>query len=255
MLFNLAYFSHENLCLLIGCIWFAGCSVVQPFISKIPLTKPPITPSIETSKDTYLDPIFPPIDHTSSLAASPLDTQPLKDFENTNASQLTAITEIVPQKLETTPPLPLVYSPLLLKYAKLLGQQVEELPDSNLLSHIDPWIGVRYLYGGNTPKGIDCSAFTGAVVLSYRGIQLPRISRDQYQFCEKITKDEVQVGDLLFFKTRGRYVSHVGIYLGNEKFVHASTTKGVTISDWRESYYTTRYVGAGRVPSVQGATK
>jgi lipoprotein Spr len=144
----------------------------------------------------------------------------------------------------------LIPSPLLFKYSQLLGQELEQLPDSILLQQIDPWLGVRYKSGGNSIAGIDCSAFTATILSSYRGIQLPRTSREQYRFCEQVNRNELKVGDLLFFRTRGRSISHVGIYLGNDKFVHASSSNGVMVSDRKESYFSARYVGAGRVPQA-----
>jgi lipoprotein Spr len=86
-----------------------------------------------------------------------------------------------------------------------------------------------------------------AVYLAAYGVQLPRVSRDQYKLCRKISTTELNAGDLLFFRTTGRGVSHVGIYLGNNKFIHASTSNGVTVSDMYEPYFLKRFVGAGRL--------
>jgi cell wall-associated NlpC family hydrolase len=86
-------------------------------------------------------------------------------------------------------------------------------------------------------------------MLSYADINLPRKSEDQYLTCTKIKKKKLRQGDLVFFKTRGSKggISHVGVYLCNNKFVHAATSSGVMISDLDEDYYKARFVGAGRV--------
>jgi cell wall-associated NlpC family hydrolase len=132
-----------------------------------------------------------------------------------------------------------------LKYSILLNTEVEELQNQPLLEGIDQWYGTRYRLGGTTKKGVDCSAFVGAIYASVFGIALPRTAREQYKYCRRVQRTELQEGDLVFFNTHGG-VSHVGIYLQNNKFVHASVSNGVTISDLYDPYYLQRYVGAGR---------
>ncbi|MBM3413070.1 MAG: NlpC/P60 family protein [Bacteroidetes bacterium] len=108
-------------------------------------------------------------------------------------------------------------------------------------------MGVRYRKGGTTSRGIDCSAFTASVLYAYTGTNLPRTCREQYQQYPRVSQSEIEIGDLLFFRTRGRAVSHVGIYLGNNKFVHASSSNGVVVSSRNEPYFSTRFAGARRV--------
>ncbi len=144
-------------------------------------------------------------------------------------------------------------SALQLKYAVLLNTDAEQLQNKTLLEGIDEWYGTRYHMGGTTKKGIDCSAFAGVIYAAVFGVTLPRTARDQYRFSRRISRTELQEGDLLFFHTRrGRWISHVGIYLQNNKFVHASTTNGVTISDMFDPYYLKCFVGAGRIDNKQG---
>jgi hypothetical protein len=139
-------------------------------------------------------------------------------------------------------------SPVQLKYCLLLDTEVESLPNRQLLETVDNWYGVRYRTGGNTRSGVDCSGFTVAVYAALYGIALPRVSREQYRISRKISTTELQEGDLVFFDTRGGgYVSHVGVYLGNNKFIHASVSKGVMVNDLFESYYMKRYIGGGRI--------
>jgi cell wall-associated NlpC family hydrolase len=137
-------------------------------------------------------------------------------------------------------------SPVQLKYAILLNTEVEQLEDNNLLEHVDEWYGTRYKYGGTTKSGIDCSAFVQAVYLSAFALSLPRTARDQYRMARIISATEMKTGDLVFFNTTGG-ISHVGIYLQNNKFIHASTSYGVTVSDMYDPYYLKRFVGTGRI--------
>ena len=142
-------------------------------------------------------------------------------------------------------------SPVQFKYAVLMNTEVEALPSKQLLESVDEWYGVRYRTGGNTKSGVDCSGFTVAVYSAVFGIMLPRVSREQYRISRKISTTELQQGDLVFFNTNGRGVSHVGVYLGNNKFIHASVSRGVMVNDLFESYYLKRFVGAGRIDDKQ----
>jgi lipoprotein Spr len=131
------------------------------------------------------------------------------------------------------------------KYSLLLDVEVELVKNINLLRIIDEWYGIKYLYGGSTKKGIDCSAIMQVFFTALYGIALPRTARMQYDLSRHISRTELKEGDLLFFNTRGG-VSHVGMYLQNNKFVHASV-RGVAISDMFDPYYASRLIGAGRI--------
>lgn len=137
-------------------------------------------------------------------------------------------------------------SALQLKYAAIINTSPDQLQNKALLEGIDAWYGTRYKMGGTTKNGIDCSAFVCTIYLSAYAITLPRTARDQYNSTQRISRTELHEGDLLFFNTLGG-ISHVGIYLQNNKFVHASTANGVTISDMFEPYYVRKFIGAGRV--------
>jgi len=133
------------------------------------------------------------------------------------------------------------------KYAILLDAPVEELNDDKLLSFIDEWYGTRYRLGGNDKSGIDCSAFVQSFFTAIYGFGIARTCKEQYGLIRRIKKTQLQEGDLVFFKTRGKSISHVGVYLRNNKFIHASTSSGVMISDLGEEYFSKRFAGAGRI--------
>jgi len=141
------------------------------------------------------------------------------------------------------------YDPLQFKYAILTNSPVEELNNQKLLLFMDQWYGVPYHYGGKSKDGIDCSAFTCQLISDvYNVNQLPRMSAYQYKAIRRISRKDLREGDLVFFHTlgKGHKVTHVGVYLYNNRFVHASVA-GVQISDLSEGYYLHHYVGAGRV--------
>ncbi len=136
-------------------------------------------------------------------------------------------------------------SPLQFKYAMMMNVDVESLKNLTLFGFIDDWFGTRYRYGGESKKGIDCSALTGALLFAVYGFKVPRTAKEQYDVTEHLDRSELQEGDLVFFNTRGG-VSHVGIYLENNCFVHASI-HGVKISSLDEDYYSKRFICGGRV--------
>lgn len=117
-----------------------------------------------------------------------------------------------------------------------------------LIAEAESWKGTPYKYGGQTKKGADCSGFVMAVFDNALGIKLPRSSKAQAEYCKKIKKQELRAGDIVFFSgnKKGK-VSHVGLYIGDGKFIHASSSRGVIVSDLSESYYVRNYNHAGRV--------
>lgn len=134
------------------------------------------------------------------------------------------------------------------KYAILLDLPVEEMLDHQFIRFMENWYGTRYRMGGTDSTGIDCSAFVMQYMGYFHRINLPRTSRDQYKYARAIPVSELKEGDLVFFRTtRKKDVSHVGVYIRNNKFAHASTRQGVVISDLSEPYYHDHFVGAGRV--------
>jgi len=109
------------------------------------------------------------------------------------------------------------------------------------------YLNIRYMLGGTGTGGIDCSGFTRAV-LQQLGVSLPRTARAQYSVGNTVSRGNLQSGDLVFFNTIGRGISHVGIYLGNGQFANANSYNGRTVIEaMTTSYWATRYIGARRV--------
>ncbi|MBK8611005.1 MAG: C40 family peptidase [Chitinophagaceae bacterium] len=140
-------------------------------------------------------------------------------------------------------------SALQFKYALLLDMDVEAVTNEVLYNEIEKWWATRYRYGGTNGKGIDCSAYTGALLSDVYGLNVSRTARAQFAESEKIEKEDLQEGDLVFFNT-GRGVSHVGLYLGNGYFTHAGSSTGVTISNLDETYWQRKFLRGGRIAST-----
>ncbi|MGG0825099.1 C40 family peptidase [Paenibacillus turicensis] len=121
--------------------------------------------------------------------------------------------------------------------------------DSKLDSAVESGLGSKYVSGGTSTAGFDCSGFT-QFVFKKLGIKLPHQSGSQYKMGTAVEKADLIEGDLVFFNTSGKGISHVGVYVGEGKFAHASSSKGVIISKLSESYYVKRYVGAKRILST-----
>jgi lipoprotein Spr len=132
------------------------------------------------------------------------------------------------------------------KYAMMLDVAIESIKNTSLYQFIESWYGTRYRLGGTTKKGIDCSAFTDKLLSAVYSLVIPRTAREQFRFCERISRNDLSEGDLVFFSMR-KGVSHVGVYLANGRFVHSSRTNGVMISNLDNAYYSRRFVGGGRV--------
>lgn len=112
------------------------------------------------------------------------------------------------------------------------------------------FLGARYRFGGNSRTALDCSSFTQQVFRDQK-IHLPRTAREQFSVGNEVMRGDLQKGDLVFFQTYARFPSHVGIYLGNRKMIHASSRdRRVVISSMDTPYYLARYLGARRIGTV-----
>jgi lipoprotein Spr len=220
--------------LLLILISLAGCVVFRP----APTNADNLSGSTggQTSgKNTQ--PEFIP-DITTESINSAVNT-PETPLFRTNSSKTTGTTSGESEKI----------GQLQFKYSILMNTPVEELTNQRLLVFMDQWYGVHYQYGGSTKDGIDCSAFASLLLADvYNVRQLPRMSSDQYNALRHVPKKDLRTGDLVFFHTQSKShrVTHVGVYLYNNRFVHASVA-GVQISNLGEGYYLQHYVGAGRV--------
>jgi cell wall-associated NlpC family hydrolase len=138
--------------------------------------------------------------------------------------------------------------PLLLQEAVAL-QQPAATPVESTLDKALGLLGIRYRWGGSAPDtGFDCSGFVRHVFQQGIGLDLPRSAREQSKTGEPVGKDELQPGDLVFFNTMRRAFSHVGIYLGDNLFVHAPRRGGrVRVEDMSARYWTKRFNGARRL--------
>lgn len=117
-----------------------------------------------------------------------------------------------------------------------------------LLSEANSWIGIPYKWGGNDRNGVDCSGFVLQVYLKSLEISLPRNSEKQMQYCRAINKEEMVPGDLVFFTVRGGdRVGHVGIFIGENNFVHSSSSKGVIVTSLDNPYFVKNFYSCGRV--------
>lgn len=118
-----------------------------------------------------------------------------------------------------------------------------------LLAEAKKWLGTPYKYGGEDRNGIDCSALVLNVFRDALDIKLPRSSRQQFDYTQEVSRKDLIPGDLVFFATnRGsKAVSHVGLYIGENKMVHSSASKGVMVSGLSEDYFVRTFVGAGRI--------
>lgn len=112
---------------------------------------------------------------------------------------------------------------------------------------IEKYWGAKYKFGAVGPSKFDCSGFVQRIFKEAYSVKLPRSSKKQYKTGIYVSRNRLKYGDLVFFNTNGRGVSHVGVYIGNGKFSHASSSKGVTISSLENPYYKKRYIGARRV--------
>ncbi|MGE5314798.1 MAG: C40 family peptidase [Acidobacteriota bacterium] len=122
------------------------------------------------------------------------------------------------------------------------------IDQQKMMETIAEWLEEPYAYGGDGEEsGIDCSAFTREVFEQAADVSLPRSSGEQAQVGIGVSRNELKFGDLVFFRTRGRAISHVGIYIGDDLFAHAGSGSGVTISSLDSTYFKKRYAAARRV--------
>lgn len=127
-----------------------------------------------------------------------------------------------------------------------------------LLSEARTWLGVPYRYGGNDHDGVDCSGFVVKVYDDALRIKLPRTSQQLSEFCPVLDRNQLRPGDLVFFDTsrdRRGVINHVGLYIGEGRMIHASSSKGVIETDLDNPFYRDRFKQGGRVVALSGHDK
>lgn len=115
------------------------------------------------------------------------------------------------------------------------------------------WLGTPYVYGGASRDGADCSGFVMEVYLNVLGVKLPRTSADQSRWCAPVAPEKMHPGDLVFFSADSARVSHVGMFIGEGKMIHASSSRGVMVSALDNPYWLARFHSTGRVASAETA--
>jgi len=138
-----------------------------------------------------------------------------------------------------------------------LGFDIEQTDNHALLLEASRWLGTPYRYGGNDRNGVDCSGLTKAIYSNVYNYRLHRNSRKQYeQDCEHVKRTHLRSGDLLFFGPKGKSknINHVGIFLKEDFFIHASSTSGVRVSSLEETYFQKNFVSGGRVKHLHSVS-
>jgi lipoprotein Spr len=135
----------------------------------------------------------------------------------------------------------------LLPKAEQYGLHPGEINKPELLLLFEQWRATPYRYGGTSERGIDCSGFVHVILRSIYSVERRGGSAQLFSQVERVKREELQEGDLVFFRIHRGRISHVGLYLSNDKFMHATTRGGVMISDLNEPYYRRYYAGAGRL--------
>ncbi|NQD70477.1 glycoside hydrolase [Sphingobacterium shayense] len=131
-------------------------------------------------------------------------------------------------------------------FSQIMGVATTTMANTKLYQFVYEWLGTPYRLGGDSKRGIDCSKFSLAVYENVFNTTIGYNSRNQYANVTPIRKKDLQSGDLVFFKIRSRQITHVGIYLGDGKFAHASSSRGVMVSNLDEAYWKRYYYQGGR---------
>ena len=131
-------------------------------------------------------------------------------------------------------------------FSQIMGVALSTTSNVKLFQFVYDWVGTPYHFGGDSRRGIDCSAFTKELYSKVFNLTIKRNSRDIFSMVSPVRRDDLQEGDLVFFKIHSRRISHVGIYLGNNRFAHASS-RGVAISSLDDAYYKRYFYRGGRM--------
>ena len=133
------------------------------------------------------------------------------------------------------------------KYSKILQSPKSDVKNIELYTFVDDWCGTRYKYGGVSKSGIDCSGFCNVLYSQVYNKEIERTTSQLSKGTNRTSKSNLKEGDLVFFNISKKKNSHVGVYLKNNRFVHASSSKGVIISSLENPYYKKTYSKGGRL--------
>ncbi|MCW3124099.1 MAG: glycoside hydrolase [Flavipsychrobacter sp.] len=199
---------------------------------------------------TYTNPNMPadivPAVTKKNKAATKAIPEPVKDTARENERIAAEGQEMLPEETDS----------LITRYAQMIAMNPKDMSNLPLYRFVDEWYGTAYKWGGTDIDGIDCSGFSQKLYEDIYGVDLLRTVRMQHRSCDRIkhVEDAVQ-GDLVFFRIRRFRISHVGVYLANGYFVHASSSHGVVISNMNDRYWHRRYAGCGRIERGSGMSE
>jgi lipoprotein Spr len=229
--------------------FLVSCNTIQKVASsaKTAMTSPKTNKQTIVSNSPYVKEEIDFLDNLSVTPGKVFIKKSSIGIESETASISNFKNEIMPSNLSEIEQA----NWLQLKYSIKMDVAVESITNISLLKKIDEWYGTPYNYGGSTKNGVDCSYFTLDVMQGVFNINLKRTAAEQYEQTSRINWEDLKEGDLIFFKTEGpNKISHVGIYLSNNKFVHSSVRNGVTISDLSDPYYQRTLYSMGRLSSL-----
>ncbi len=221
-----------------------ACLLVILFLVSCHTTDKVVTKS-NYRKPKFIDDIYLGGHNKNNVTENGVDNQHVYASERRNYNTINGVEPQTPNAKIN----PAESNTLKEKYAVILGVLSKQITNYSLYKFIDEWYGVAYRLGGSTKNGIDCSAFAQKLYSEVYGVDLFRTAFEQSTTCIPI-KDikEAVEGDLIFFHTRGSRVSHVGIYLMNDFFVHASSSQGIVISSLNDEYWHEKFSSVGRLP-------
>lgn len=164
-------------------------------------------------------------------------------FFNSQAQNNGKISSPLPEKEEINDPDNLASQ----YFSQIMGVAIAATSNIKMYKFIYDWIGTPYRLGGDSKKGVDCSKFAFQLYNKAFSTIIGNNSRNIFSMVNPIDKTELQQGDLVFFKIRSRAISHVGVYIGDNKFAHASSSKGVMISNLEAPYWSRYFYKGGRM--------
>jgi cell wall-associated NlpC family hydrolase len=238
--------TKQNLYILIliiitGIVFYSGCASTS---NSIRYANRAESSDQETSSGRY---------SSDNTDIAKINNTAYKDTVNISEDSLDSDPDDIPENSQK-----IDISAILKKYGNSNASNELDADKSNarerMLMEIIKYLNTPYKYGGNSKKGIDCSAFTKTIYEKSLSIDIERSARQQYREGEVIRdREDLKFGDLVFFNTR-RWVKpgHVGIYIGDHLFAHASSSNGVTVSSLDDAYYSRRFMGGRRIENISG---